>query len=196
MVSIPSCATNPDLVRLALISALTLTFVSVAQAQTLPSPSASPRPPSDTRINQDKEDSSIIFGSPEHETRAKLLLKEEKKKYSENLARAREVCEIASQLDQRYASSHAFTADDGKRLERLEKLAKRIRNEAGGSDPEANADVKDIGNSIKETVKRLAELADELQKLVEKTPRNVVSAAVIDQANRVIGLARHLRPGR
>jgi len=39
----------------------------------------------------------------------------------------------------------------------------------------------------------VAEMADELQKMVEKTPRNVVSAAVIDQANKLLGLVQHLR---
>ena len=36
-------------------------------------------------------------------------------------------------------------------------------------------------------------MADDLRKEVEKTPRHVVSAAVIDQANKLIGLVQFVR---
>jgi hypothetical protein len=36
-------------------------------------------------------------------------------------------------------------------------------------------------------------MTDDLRKMVEKTPRQVISAAVIDQANRVLGVTQHLR---
>jgi hypothetical protein len=45
-------------------------------------------------------------------------------------------------------------------------------------------------------VKRVAELADELRTLVEKTPRHVISASVIDQANKLLGLIQHVKIGR
>ena len=86
-----------------------------------------------------------------------------------------------------------FNPEDNKRLERLEKLTKRIRNEAGGSDSTSGADLKDICGTMVETVKHLAEMAEDLRKMVEKTPRQVISAGVIDQANRVLGVTQHLR---
>ena len=77
----------------------------------------------------------------------------------------------------------------------LEKLTKRVRNEAGGSDTEA--DVKDIPADTGAAVKRVAEMAEDLRKLVEKTPRHVISAAVIEQANKLIGIIQYVRnPGR
>src|SRR5260370_24309489 len=130
--------------------------------------------------------SSIDFASPEKEMRANMLLKAEKKKYEENVARAREACGLASQLLKTYEANKTFNSEDGKKLDRLEKLTKRIRSEAGGS--ESEPEVKDTPSAMEGTVKRLAEFADELQKLVEKTPRHVGSAAVIDQATKLIGL--------
>lgn len=135
----------------------------------------------------------MSFGSPENENRAKMEIKEEKKKYDEHVARAREVSDLASQLSDHYEKQRSFVADDAKRIERMEKLTKKIRNDAGGSDSDADADIKDIPADTKSLVKRVAELADELHKLVEKTPRQVVSAAVIGQANRLLGLVQHLR---
>ncbi|PYS61107.1 MAG: hypothetical protein DMF74_17010, partial [Acidobacteria bacterium] len=120
-----------------------------------------------------------------------LLLKEEKKQYDENVARAREVSQLGSQVQESFAAKKLFNSDDGKKLERLEKLTRKIRNEAGGS--ESDAEVKDIPSEVEAAVKRLAAVADELYKLVEKTPRHVVSAAVIDQANKLIGLVQRLR---
>jgi hypothetical protein len=148
--------------------------------------------PSENPING-KKDSDTRFGSPENEMRSKLIIKEEKKHYEENLGRAREVSELATQLSNNYESKKAFNPDDSKRMERLEKLTKRIRNEAGGSDSTEGAELKDICTTMMETLKHLAEMTDDLRKMVEKTPRQVISAAVIDQANRVLGVTQHLR---
>ena len=125
-----------------------------------------------------------------------MVLKEEKKKYDENLARAKEVSDLALQLCHGYEARKSFNAEDSKKLERLEKLTKRIRNEAGGSESEPDDETKDISARMEETLKHLAEVAEELNKLVEKTPRNVISAAVIDQANRLIVITQHLRSNR
>ena len=159
-------------------------------AQGQGSPASTSTPPSQAPTS-DKEDRSADFGSNEAEMRARLILKAEKKEYDENVARAREVSDLATQLIETYAATKAFKSEDYKKLERLEKLTKRIRNEAGGSD--SDADVKDIPGALESALKRVVELADELRKLVEKTPRHVVSASVIDQANKLIGLIQHVR---
>ena len=126
--------------------------------------------------------------------REKLRLKDEKKKYDENLARAREASQIATQLVETYEAKKVFGAADGKKLERLEKLTRRIRNEAGGS--ETDADIKDIPTLMEAAVKQVAEMSEDLRKLVEKTPRRVISASVIDQANKLLGLIQHVRESR
>ncbi len=169
-----------------------IVFAGAAFGQSLPRPSASP-PQDPAHTTSGKDESDVNFGSPENEMRAKADLKEQKKRYDENLARAREVSELATQVSEHYDKQRAFNSDDAKRLERMEKLTKRIRNEAGGSDSDTDADVKDIPPEMQMLAKRVAELADELQKMVEKTPRNVVSASVIDQANKLLGLVQHLR---
>jgi hypothetical protein len=53
--------------------------------------------------------------------------------------------------------------------------------------------VKDIPGVLEAAVKQVAELADDLRKLVEKTPRHVVSASVISEANKLLGLIQHVR---
>ena len=177
-------------VRIVMIASVTLFLATVTQAQSSrPNGVPSPDPTSTTPAKTDSSDTN--FGSPENEMRGKLLLKEEKKQYDENVARAREVSQLGSQVQESFAAKKLFNSDDGKKLERLEKLTRKIRNEAGGS--ESDAEVKDIPGELEAAVKRLAAVADELYKLVEKTPRHVVSAAVIDQANKLIGLVQRLR---
>jgi len=166
--------------------------VSAACYGQRPLPSSSPVPPSQVQDpDKDKDDGLRDFGNPEAEMRAKLMIKAERKDYEENVARAREVSELAAQVLQSYQSTKTVDPNDHKKLERLEKLTKRIRNEAGGSD--SDADVKNLPNRMDEAIKCLADSADGLKKLVEKTPRHVVSAAVIDQANKLIGLVQYVR---
>ena len=164
-----------------------LTLTSSAHSQ-----SARPTPPSDPMAKDDSKDDPR-FGSPEAEIRSKLALKDEKKKYDEHVARAKEVSAMALQVSQSYETRKALSADDQKKLERLEKLTKRLRNDAGGADAVSDAEVKDIPPEMRDAIKKLSSMADELQKLVENTPRNVISAAVIDQANKLVGLIQHVR---
>ena len=178
--------------RAFLLTASLFLLAFVASGQTLPHPSASP-PLDPTQNGSNKDDKDVNFGSPENEMRANREIKEEKKKYDENVARAREVSQLASQVSEHFDKQRAFNSDDAKRLERIEKLTKRIRNEAGGSDSDTDADINEIPRERQMLVKRVAEFADELQKMVEKTPRNVVSASVIDHANKLLGLVQHLR---
>ena len=92
----------------------------------------------------------------------------------------------------------AFSENDTDTIDEIskeaEKLTKKIRNEAGGS--ESEPDTKDLPQAFGAVVKQVGELADGLRKLVEKTPRHVISASVIDQANKLLGLIQHVRDRR
>ena len=172
---------------IAFVASLLLFGSSAVYSQTRPAP-----PPPDERPSKsDKDDLGSDIGSHEREMRAKLAIREEKKQYDENVARAKETSDIATQILVSYQTRRSFTVDDHKKLERLEKLARRIRNEAGGS--EAATDLKEIPAVIETAVKRMAEMAEDLRKEVEKTPRHVVSAAVIDQANKLIAMIQFMR---
>jgi len=155
-------------------------------------PSNTPLPDA-TKGRDNDDDISNEYGSPLNEMRMKMRLKDERKKYDENVARAREVSELAAQLRQIYDARKTFDTEDGKRLERLEKLTKRIRNEAGGSDTDTDLDPKESSSALEEVIDKVADLAGDLKKLVENTPRQVVNAAVINQANKIIGLVQRVR---
>ena len=180
--------------RLLFLTTLLLLFAVTATSQTQNKPNIPP--PSDPTLKDNSKDGSKDdsprFGSPEAEMRSKLEIKEEKKKYDEHLARAKEVAELASQLSHSFETNKSMSGEDQKRFERLEKLTKRIRNDAGGEN-KPDPELKDIPAGMDQTLKKISEMADELQKLVENTPRNVVSASVIDEANQLLTLIQRVR---
>lgn len=171
---------------------LLLSACSIAlSAQT---PSVNPPKPNDpTTIDKSESSTGKLpeFGPMEEEMRKKREIKLAEKEYKENLDRAREVSELGEQLQDSYRQRKSLTREDTKKLERIEKLTKRIRSEAGGSDEEASLD--DLPHALEPALSRLAEVSGSLRKVVEKTPRQVVSAAVIQQANVVLQLLKFCR---
>ncbi|HEY6047070.1 MAG TPA: hypothetical protein VIU65_10740 [Pyrinomonadaceae bacterium] len=166
--------------------ALFMLLSSAALAQ-----SRNPNIPNPQPTPEDKHSSTVDFSSRVEEMRQILILREEKKAYEENVARAKEAQQLAADLKSSYEAKDAFTSEDQKKLERLEKLTRRIRNEAGGSDSED--DQKDLPSTLKSAVSALADMAEGLFKEVKKTPRKVVSANIIGQANKLIEVIRFVR---
>ena len=169
---------------------LSVCWISV-RAQTSQPPKSAPssQPTPDEKHNDD-----VDFGMREDDARTRLALKAEKKAYEEHVARAKEALEIAEGLKRTYQAAKVLNAADQKKLERLEKLTRRIRNEVGGSQGEP--DPKDLPKTFEEGVSQLADEAKELCDQVEKTPRRVVSTSIIDQANKLIALIEYLRGTR
>lgn len=163
--------------------------VGVDRAQT-----AVPRstPPSQQQPNSpstDKDEPPLT--SFEEEIRAKRAIKMAEKDHEENVKRAHELAEIATDLQISLRDKTTIDRDAAKKIERLEKLAKKIRNEAGGEDEEI--EIANRPSDISSAAKQIAESAESLSKTVEKTPRQVVSAAVISNANVLLELIRLLR---
>lgn len=154
----------------------------------------SPRRPIPQPSPVERRDEGINFGNRESDARTRMILKKEKKDYEEHVERAKEARELAEELLKTYEIAHSFNAADHKKLERLEKLTRRIRNEVGGS--QTDADPKELPRTLGEAVPLLADLAKELCDEVERTPRRVVSAAIINQANKLIALIQYVRGPR
>lgn len=127
----------------------------------------------------------------EEEMRAKREIEAAEKAHKENLNRARNLVSLSESLVRSYKTKHSLDREDSKNLEKAEKLVKKIRDAAGGSDPES--DPGDYPRDLKAALLRLSELAESLKERVEKTPKRVISAAIIDEANVLLELIRFLR---
>jgi hypothetical protein len=128
--------------------------------------------------------------SIEEEMRAKRALKYAEKEYRENIDRAHELADLGSQLSEGFKNQQ-LDRESFKKLDRLEKLTKAIRNAAGGSDSEKDYDKHSVDLTV--NIKKMLGVVESLADRVEKTPRHVISAAVIDEANVLLELIRLVR---
>jgi hypothetical protein len=173
------------------LSLIALVFASfiVVGAQTRPQ--NSPTPPEPNAGKPGSSEDNLGLGSIDEEMRVKQNIKLLEKEYKQNVGRAREAAELGAQLRDAIKQGKPFGREETKKLERLEKLAKKIRDEAGGSDEDTS--LSNPPGKLESALTRLAEVAESLFKVVEKTPRQVISAAVIEKANALLQLTRITR---
>jgi hypothetical protein len=176
--------------RFLFICASLLLCVRCVSAQSSQSSSPSQRSPTISAEKKSPDDNTPLT-TFEEEIRAKRLIKLAEKEHEENLKRAREISQIGQDLKAGLGNSAAVAKPDPKKVDRLEKLTKKIRGEAGGEDDEVQ--IVDVPADIPTAVTQIADAADQLSKDVQKTPRQVVSAAVIDRANVLLQLVKILR---
>ena len=131
------------------------------------------------------------LGTPEQEMLRRAEIRHEEQTHREMVERASEAAQLGDELLSSYKKNRALTREDLKKLERLEKLARKIRGGAGGSDDDEG--LRDPPGLIEGAVSRLAELSGSLKKSVLKTSRLVISASVIERSNEMIELVRHIR---
>lgn len=131
------------------------------------------------------------MGTPEDEMRARNEIRIAEKERQENLDRAGEASALAQEIRQAYAKNKTLSPADMKKLDRLEKLTRRIRSRAGGSDDDEPLD--NVPTELDTAFTRLADTSEALNKGLEKTPKMVISACVIDSANELLEIIRFIR---
>jgi hypothetical protein len=163
--------------------------VSAAQSSSKVSPT--PPPPPDITADKRLGESSGPLTTFEEELRAKRAIKIAEKEHEDNLNRAKEISQLGQSLKNDLKDRSALDREDTKKIDRLEKLTKKIRGEAGGEDDDVQIAAPPA--DVPTAVTQIADNAEQLSKAVQKTPRQVVSAAVIDRANVLLQLVKILR---
>jgi hypothetical protein len=131
------------------------------------------------------------LGSPAEEIIRRAEIRHAEEQHQEMVERADETVELAGELHAAFQTSKALSREDLKKLERLEKLARKIRGGAGGDDDKLA--LKETPPHLGAAMELLAEISSELKKGVSKTSRLVVSGAVIERSNELIELIRYIR---
>jgi hypothetical protein len=157
--------------------------VAQTQGQSIPTRPVSQSPA--------KGENEVPLSSMEEELNAKRAIKLAEKEHQENLDRAREISQIGKELRDSLKDKSSIDRECLKRVERLEKLTKKVRGEAGGEDEEVN--ITNRPTNIASATMQIAEVSESLSKEVLDTPRQVVSASVIGRANVLLELIRMLR---
>lgn len=127
----------------------------------------------------------------EEEMRAKRVIKEAEREYQENLGRARDLSSLVDSIVTSFQKKNGLDQEDIKKLEKVEKLAKGIRNAAGGS--EDRVEMEKPPKDLPAAMEMLGDLSQHLKLEVEKTPKHVISMTVIDEANVLLELIRFVR---
>lgn len=135
--------------------------------------------------------SSPNMGPPEEEILRRAEIRHAEESHKEMVERADETAQLGDDLLTSFKKNKTLSREDLKKLDRMEKLARKIRSGAGGSDDDEP--LENPPNKLEAAVSRLAELAGFLKKSVQKTSRLVISAAVIENSNELIELIRHIR---
>lgn len=171
-----------------ILLALLLSFDAVVAQSPTSSPVPSAKPPLQVQQDRTEERPLTTF---EEEIRAKRELKLLEKEHEENLSRAREIGTIGKELQDTLQGKSTIDRATVKKIERLEKLTKKIRGEAGGESEEV--EIVNRPTDITSAATRIAEASETLSKNVLGTPRQVVSASVIENANVLLELIKLLR---
>jgi len=140
-----------------------------------------------TKADENKEPLTAV----EEELRAKRAIKEADREYQENLSRARDLSSLGCALVTSFKQKNALDQDDIKKLDKVEKLAKGIRRAAGGS--EDKVEMEKPPTDLSSAIEMLSDVSQSLKEKVEKTPKHVISATVIDEANVLLELIRIVR---
>ena len=134
------------------------------------------------------------------ENLAKQRIDRDKKDYQELLIRSQEAVKISDELEKSFTDSSRITADDEKKLDRLEKLIKKIRTELGAeNDDDLNDEEfvkvdKSAGlvNAFKILQTSSAQLFDE----IKKSTRYSVSVVAVQTSNALLKLVKFIRFGK
>lgn len=163
--------------------------VAVAFAQTVSPKTSNPStiPGEGGRRNNDQTPLTTF----EEEIRAKRMIKMAEKEHQENLDRAKQIQQIGKELKENLQGKSALDRDTLKKIERLEKLTKKVRGEAGGESEELT--LVNPPTDLPTAACQIGEKTESLSKEVQSTPRQVVSASVISSANILLELIKIAR---
>lgn len=151
-----------------------------------------PKPPTTMTADKSRPDSDEQAPTAlDYEMRAKREIKYAEKEHRENLTRAREASELGNALAAAFKENQSLGSDEIKKLEKLEKITKKIRSEAGASDDDFELEQKP--GDLAEAVDCVAKVSNSLSEKVLKTPRRVVSASIIEESNVLLELIRIVR---
>ena len=176
--------------KLLLLTVFTLLFALSASSQT-----NSPFPKKDDPLVKGKDrptkDSEQDGGLPE-EMRIRLAIERADSEYRKAMEDAEKLNDLSVEVAKIYHERGQLSADEMKKLGTIEKLAKRILNQAGGDEVDEKA-AKAEQKSIADAVDQLSSTASKIKDNMKTQTRFVVSAAVIASSNEVINLAQYIR---
>lgn len=141
--------------------------------------------------NSSLDDYESRIEMPAREAAYRAALARVENLHKQHLQRATEAVNLSLEIRQAYGQRRTLTPELVKKLERLEKLARRVRDYAGGSDD--NDGKTNITDGVSESLDKISMLAQKVQRDVEVTSRRIVSAKIINTSTELIAFAEHVQ---
>ena len=123
-----------------------------------------------------------------------------KKDHEEMLERGEQALQLANQLEASFSRNNSFSDQDNARLQSLEKVVLKIREELGGDDDGALGEVNAVKpaeearpSTMEEAFKFLRSTTVKLVDELKRTSRFSISAIAIQSSNSVLKLVKFLR---
>ena len=125
----------------------------------------------------------------------KQQINQRKKEYDELLKRGDEALKLSEELNSSLENNKEFDSKDIDRLQSLEKIVEKIRDDLGGKDStdEIEGSEKEGPSDLVSAFKKLRDNTVKLVDELKKTSRFSISVVAIETSNSVIWLARFLR---
>ena len=160
-------------------------FDALAQTTTTPrSPAGSPH----TRIDRDNDQEVTL---PE-DMRIRMTIAREENEYKKVLDDVEKLSGLSDEIAKAYVERKRLSSEEVKKLNTVEKLAKRILSHAGGEEVgDKSGSVESL--ALADAIDKLNCAAATIKKDMTAETRFVVSATVIANSNDVIHLARQIR---
>ncbi len=126
------------------------------------------------------------------ELRMKACIRQQQKEYRDLLDNGEEAVKLSTELEKAVDKTENLAAQDQKKLDRLEKLFKKIRSSLGGEEDEPGAE-EEKPLSLRSAIQKLSERATGLLDELKKSTRYSISVAAIQTSNVIIRLVRYIR---
>ena len=133
------------------------------------------------------------------ESLEKSRIEQEKKDHEELLQKAEEAMKLSAELQEAYEKNKSLTPEDKKKLERLEKLLKKIRKDIGGDDDDnskenaENPNESEKPSTVVTALNKLRSTSVNLFDELKKTSRFSISVVAIQSSNAILKVIKFLR---
>lgn len=130
------------------------------------------------------------------ETLIKQRIAREKKDFADLLSRSEEAVKISGELEKSFSETKQISGEDRKKLDRLEKIVKKIRNEIGADDDDTSIEVDNKPLSILNALETLRNNTGKLVEELKKSSRHTVSVMAVESSNILLKVVKFLRIGK
>lgn len=145
---------------------------------------------STSRPSASPEDAPESF----RENLAKLRIKAEQKEFDELIQRGEQALKLSNEIYKDFEEKKNLTLTDTKKLEQLEKVVKKIRQDLGAKDESNTVDEEDNSpKTLGNIISNIKETTENLLSELKKTTRHSISVVAVQSSNTLLKLVKFVK---